>query len=656
MRIVNKPSVVTLVLMGAALMLAACSADSPTEPQQNPQPPGTTPSTSWSISVTASPASLVSGGTDPSTITVSVRRADNGQPPPDNTTASITTSFGEFNSIGSAQTSGAVNLVGGNAQLLLFPGEFAGNAQVRVQLENSVGTANVQIIDRGTFFVSSVSPASGGIEGGTTITVEGQGFFGPAQLIFRSQGTTGSTIGDVFADVVSVSPTQIRARTRSIPENLIFSDELFDLEVTVGANTGEQQTQLLVGAFTYIIDTGRQPALFSVTPASGPNEGGTRVTLTGENFESPVQVLFGQGDTTNFSGIEATVESVSPSQIVAITPTATGFGQDLRDQDVDILVRNLSSGRAAVFNTAFRYGVGILVTSISPSEGPADGGQLVTVFGQGFDEPVAVEMAGVGQQIVSVTGTEIIVRTVGVETDDCQDVSGPTIVTNIETGATGTGPIYQYDVNELAPFITGVSPTTLSAAGGESVTITGGNFTQPLQVTVDGNLVNVTSVTTGSIVFTSPFIDQNDLDVEDCDDNNDGTLGERFVATALEQEVDVILLGSGCQIDGAPTVSFVYQPTDTTCRNDVGPPDEIADPNANFSAVINGFVVDFVNTSTDAVAYLWDFGDGSPTSTEFSPTHDYTAAGAGTYTVRLTARNSVGVEDVSVQTVTVPGP
>jgi PKD repeat protein len=53
--------------------------------------------------------------------------------------------------------------------------------------------------------------------------------------------------------------------------------------------------------------------------------------------------------------------------------------------------------------------------------------------------------------------------------------------------------------------------------------------------------------------------------------------------------------------------------------------------------------VNFVNRSTEAVSYRWDFGDGSVLSTEFNPSHEYTKA--GDYTVTLTAINEMGEED-----------
>lgn len=66
--------------------------------------------------------------------------------------------------------------------------------------------------------------------------------------------------------------------------------------------------------------------------------------------------------------------------------------------------------------------------------------------------------------------------------------------------------------------------------------------------------------------------------------------------------------------------------------------------------VCHGRVVRFHNNSRNATAYRWDFGDGSPVSTEISPTHLYAAP--GTYTVVLTATGICGT-DVATGAVTV---
>lgn len=72
------------------------------------------------------------------------------------------------------------------------------------------------------------------------------------------------------------------------------------------------------------------------------------------------------------------------------------------------------------------------------------------------------------------------------------------------------------------------------------------------------------------------------------------------------------------------------------CRPDPVAPIPVASFNfvSNPAGVIPVPKVKFNNTSSDAVKYVWDFGDGT-TSTEISPTHTY--AVNDTFLVRLTA-------------------
>lgn len=72
-------------------------------------------------------------------------------------------------------------------------------------------------------------------------------------------------------------------------------------------------------------------------------------------------------------------------------------------------------------------------------------------------------------------------------------------------------------------------------------------------------------------------------------------------------------------------------------------------PTAAFATEGSDLGVTLVNSSTDALSYAWDFGDGN-TSTEVAPEHDY--AMAGTYTICLTATNECGTDE-SCQEITV---
>ncbi|WP_246474764.1 PKD domain-containing protein [Pedobacter roseus] len=55
----------------------------------------------------------------------------------------------------------------------------------------------------------------------------------------------------------------------------------------------------------------------------------------------------------------------------------------------------------------------------------------------------------------------------------------------------------------------------------------------------------------------------------------------------------------------------------------------------------DGVTVKFKNTSTGAIGYVWDFGDGSPTSNTIEPTHTFNGPGKN-YAVTLTATNALG--------------
>ena len=73
----------------------------------------------------------------------------------------------------------------------------------------------------------------------------------------------------------------------------------------------------------------------------------------------------------------------------------------------------------------------------------------------------------------------------------------------------------------------------------------------------------------------------------------------------------------------------------------------IASFTSNALASCAPFSVTFTNTTTAAVNYLWNFGDGSATTTSVSPTHPYqnTTGFLQNYTVTLHATNAGGCQD-----------
>jgi len=71
----------------------------------------------------------------------------------------------------------------------------------------------------------------------------------------------------------------------------------------------------------------------------------------------------------------------------------------------------------------------------------------------------------------------------------------------------------------------------------------------------------------------------------------------------------------------------------------------VATPIADFTFETADLAATFVNTSSNATSYAWDFGDETGTSTDENPS--YTYAEAGTYTVKLTATSDQGSNEIT---------
>ncbi|HXO42035.1 MAG TPA: IPT/TIG domain-containing protein [Thermoanaerobaculia bacterium] len=657
-----KPSrPVQFLLIAAALAAAACSTKSPTEPGSSvpigPKVPP--PVTTFNITVTASPSHLTIGSTTGSKITVLAANAQDGTPPPNLTPVTLTTTLGEFNSVGSGTQSVNLQLVGGRAQAVLFPGTSAGTATVgatsacgasgapAVCPSPSVftpGATTVVIGSPGTFFVNSLSPNTGDPAGGLVVTISGGGFQAPVAVTFGSSS----------APVKSVSPNAIQVITPPSASPVPVGSTL-QVSVTVTNNIGGTLagTATLTNAFTYVPGGGgiQQPQVFSVTPASGTNDGGTQVTIIGQGFVAPVQVFFGSGAASSFNGIEATIQSVTATQIIVISPPARGFGQDNTNQLVSLLVKNTGSGFATIDAAAFKYGSKVIVTSAGPTTTVFNQPVKVTIFGQGFADPVAVSLAGIAAQVLSTSGTEIQVLSGIPAVSTCSNITGPVHVTNINNGDSADGPTFVYLVPK--PEVFNITPGSGGQNGGTNLTITG-SFADPGadQVLLGQQAAFPTpgrTSTTSTLFVTTPQF-SGTFPTQPCIGVG-GLTGTMNIGASVSVTVNDAVTSCTTTIQGA----FTFEPNDTTCHVTPTPPQAaftITTIHASNKVILN-------NTSSGGVpplTYLWDFGgatDIGTTSTMKNPAPTYTAA--GTYLITLTVTDAIGQTSSVGQTVTVPG-
>lgn len=296
-----------------------------------------------------------------------------------------------------------------------------------------------------------LTPAQGSCAGGDTVTISGAYLLAPASVVFNPGGQAQVTnVAQDGSTITVLTPTLAPC----------VNNTKADVTVTTQYGTGRDASATISGGFTWLGSV-YVPELYALTPNSGPLEGGTQVTITGSGFQPPVQVLFGDR--------QAQVVAVNFTQVICIAPSITAT-QPTTPTTVQVSVTNISSGKVSSNTLPYRYGEAMFISAISPDEGPISGGTSVTIYGQGFSAPVSVTVAGYAAQVLSVSGTEVVVRTAAVPDADltsCADKSGAVVVTNINSSLQATGPTFTYRVQR--PLVYSVEITKGGTSYGNSI-------------------------------------------------------------------------------------------------------------------------------------------------------------------------------------------
>ena len=482
---------ITLTVLALVASAFSCSSDAPTPPKAG-GPGGQNPNGSSALQIR-----LFTSNPNPPAGTCTLIQAIvtlNGNPVSDGTGVAFSTDFGLFAQNGLP----LISVVTQNgAAVTALCSEFAGTAIVRATATSGgqSGAATITIVFQPATsagpFVSFCDPSFGPNTGGTALTINGGRFFGSAATT-RVEFTAGGITRE--ATVTSLTASTISLRTPAFPE-LTSPSVPVDIRVTLGTNTGTPVTLSLPNCFAFGTATSSTPTITAVLPASGTNEGETRVTIIGSGFQAPVQVFFGE--------VEATIVSVSFNQIVVLTPPAFGSGRNNLNQTVDVRVRNVTSGLEATLAAGYRYTQPLQLIAVSNNEQRIDQPFTpVTIFGHGFQAPVAVILAGRPATVISVSESELVVlpgRPLG-----CSGPSGGVTVTNINTGDTATGLTFAY----LAPTPTISFLSPAQGPAGTLVRINGTNLPVRLEdasVTFSNRQAVVSSTSVTELVVTAPI-------------------------------------------------------------------------------------------------------------------------------------------------------
>jgi hypothetical protein len=593
MRNMRHAKLLVLMLMLLALFAGCKGESSPTAP--NPGggtggSGGTTPPTGAVVTLTVSAANPTVDSSSIITATVT----QNNQPVPNGTAVEFTTTFGTFFETG---TKTAVRTTTNGVATITLTSSTAGPATIQAVVNNilktTVVTFQAKSIDTGGCpptcppaapTITSITPNFGNPSGGQIVTITGTNFKAPVRVFFDF----GAGTSPVEATVASRTDTQLQVVTPAVNLGNGQSKPATIIVITQAGTTSEQRVSS--PTFNYQVEV-LTPTITSLSPASGPIDGGTRVTIFGDAFQSPVQVFFGSA--------EAQVVTIGFKQLIVISPTARDTapnGSGTVTGPVNIRVVNLASAKEATLAAGFRYTPKMQITAAGPTQARFDVPTQVTIDGIGFNDPVAVAIAGFVAQPIKVTGTQLLVIAEPIQPPSCADVSGPISVVNVDNGDNASFPLFIYRVPK--PVITNVTSSTgglITLGSGLSITVS--NPSTLPQLTVRDINVPITSAASngnGTTTFTTIVPPQLQLSTQACPAGGSIPIPTAFNVTFTSGFTTcTVTLTNGVTIVPVVIGKLFTNPNPLTLQASAGnpaatPPTPPVDADGTFAIVNNG--------------------------------------------------------------------
>ena len=339
--------------------------------------------------------------------------------------------------------------------------------------------------------ISSVTPGTGPTGGGTVVTINGGGLGG------------GAAITVTFGGVTATNPW----RPGTSPATIICTTPAHAAGfVTVSVTIDGSGTGSLTNAFEYVNPV---PTFSSISPAAGPPDGGTVVTISGTNFSGATAVTFGGTAAASYTVNSAT-------SITSTTPAHAAGAADVS------VTTPIGTGTKT---GGFLYTTSIAVTSILPNVGPITGGTPVTILGANFVNGATIKIGGSSCTGVTWVDSNHLTASTPSGAAGAKNV----VVTNPDsTTSTLAGGFTYYN----PPVITGIAPVAGSTLGGTTVSITGTNFSGATALTFGGlAAAGYTVNSSTSITSTTPAHAAGAVDVTVTTPGGSATLTGGFTYT-----------------------------------------------------------------------------------------------------------------------------
>ena len=410
--------------------------------------------------------------------------------------------------------------------------------------------------------VTAVSPASGPMTGGTSVTVSGTGFAGATAVKFGSQSATSYTVNS-DGSITATAPQNVAALYNGAANSgkgaLAYSGSV-DVTVTTSAGTSATSS---ADQFTYnwtlTVDNGSQRKVYSLsdleamTPVysgyGGFLKGDPPYTVYQYTGTTLLNLLADSGGYTSGAGVKfgtADNYGMAPFTYADVTDPSDNFttsdpatGDPVTVTDLSVVLTYGTGSPWALLPTTIGPEIALLtpsaeqvtmgydwphfltsittptalptVTSLSPAGGLATGGVTVTITGTNLGSVATVKFGSVAAAGFLVNSQTQITAVAPAEAAGTVDV---TVTTPSGVIATSAADRYTYSPDGDPPAVTGLSPANGMVAGGTSVTIAGSDFYGVSAVDFGATAATSFTVTDSShITAVAPAHGAGDVDV-----------------------------------------------------------------------------------------------------------------------------------------------
>ena len=296
------------------------------------------------------------------------------------------------------------------------------------------------------------------------------------------------------------------------------------------------------------------PQIIGLSTHTGSTLGGSPLTINGSGFNAVTAVMIGSNVATNF------IVNSPTSITVTTAPHSAGT------VDVTVVTTLGSSSLSTNDQYTFQLPIGLpTITGVSPGTATVTGGTPITLTGTNFTNVTSILVGSVPALNVVVTSPTTITAIAPIQTAAGQvDVR---VTNSVGTSSTSAGDQLLYTTPVLPPVVTGLSNTSGSTAGGNSITLVGTNFSNVTAVHV-GNVLATTyavnSTSSLTLVLPAAMAGMVDITVTNSTGTSGLSVADQYVFVSPAPVITGLNISSGSALGGTPVTITGANLTGTT--------------------------------------------------------------------------------------------